>query len=383
MSAPQQETTDQPTFFGDNALKLGIFCLNVSGGMMLSGASKPHLEWDENVAVAKTADESGWDFLLPIGRWRGHGGVHNANAEQYECFTWAAAIAALTRRIQVFATCHVPIFHPMLAAKLGATIDNISGGRFGLNIVSGWNAAEFGMFGIEQLAHDDRYAAAAEWLDVIEYLWAEHGELDFDGKYYRIDKGYLEPKPVQRPRPVVISAGMSRAGLDFALGRADYSFVGSDNWELLGETVRRARTHASALGRELNTLTFSSVVVKDTEAEAKRYFEWYVDECGDLEAAKRLVGGIISGGAQSLPPEVVAKQARAFIAGWGALPLVGTAEQVAEQLTRIHDLGIGGVSIGWLDYTEGIERFNAEVMPLLRQAGLRGGHQPGTPVSGG
>ena len=70
----QEVPTSQSAFFGDNALKLGVFCLNVSGGMMLSGAAKPKLDWDENAAVAKVADETGWEFLLPIGRWRGHGG---------------------------------------------------------------------------------------------------------------------------------------------------------------------------------------------------------------------------------------------------------------------------------------------------------------------
>jgi alkanesulfonate monooxygenase SsuD/methylene tetrahydromethanopterin reductase-like flavin-dependent oxidoreductase (luciferase family) len=372
----QPDSTSQLTFFGDNVLKLGVFCLNVSGGMMLSGAAKPNLDWDENIAVAKVADETGWDFLLPIGRWRGHGGKYNANAEQYECFTWAAAIAALTSRIQVFATCHVPIFHPMLAAKMGATIDNMSGGRFGLNIVSGWNAAEFGMFGIEQLSHDDRYSVTAEWLDIIESLWAKHGELDYQGKFYHISKGYLEPKPVQQPRPVVIAAGQSRVGLDFAITRADWCFVGSDNWDLLEDTMGRVRGRAAELNRELNAMTFLTVVVKDTEAEAKRYFEWYVDERGDFETAQRLVNNIISGGAQSLPPEVIARQVRAFVAGWGALPLVGTAEQVADQLARMNSIGIGGVTMGWLDYTEGIGRFNAEVMPLLRQAGLRVDHEP-------
>jgi alkanesulfonate monooxygenase SsuD/methylene tetrahydromethanopterin reductase-like flavin-dependent oxidoreductase (luciferase family) len=135
--------------------------------------------------------------------------------------------------------------------------------------------------------------------------------------------------------------------------------------------MRRSQGVATDLNRDLNALTFCTIVVKDTEAEAKRYFEWYVDECGDFETAQRLVNNIIGGGARSLPPEVVAKQARAFIAGWGALPLVGTAEQVADQLARISGLGIAGVTMGWLDYTEGIDRFNAEVMPLLRQAGLR------------
>jgi alkanesulfonate monooxygenase SsuD/methylene tetrahydromethanopterin reductase-like flavin-dependent oxidoreductase (luciferase family) len=205
----------------------------------------------------------------------------------------------------------------------------------------------------------------------MEQLWAKHGELDYQGRFYDIQRGYLEPKPVQQPRPLVVSAGMSPAGLDFAITRADYCFVGSNNWDLLEDTVARSRAQAATLNRELNTLTFCTVVVKDTEEEAKRYFEWYVDELGDFETAERLAGNIVKGGAQSLPREVLLQQARALIAGWGALPLVGTAEQVADQLTRMSKLGIAGVTMGWLDYTEGIDRFNAEVMPLLRQAGLR------------
>jgi hypothetical protein len=143
--------SDQPNraFFGDNEMKLGTFCLNISGGMMMSTAAKNTLDWGENVAVAQAADSAGWEFLLPLGRWRGQGGTNNSNAEQYETFTWASAIAAVTKRIQVFTTCHVPIFHPMMAAKMGATIDHISNGRFGMNIVAGWNELEFGMFGIE------------------------------------------------------------------------------------------------------------------------------------------------------------------------------------------------------------------------------------------
>jgi alkanesulfonate monooxygenase SsuD/methylene tetrahydromethanopterin reductase-like flavin-dependent oxidoreductase (luciferase family) len=373
MTAPNH--SEPLPFFAGNKMKLGVFCLNVSGGMMLSGAAKKHLDWNENVSVAKFADEAGWDFLLPIGRWRGQGGKYNSNAEQYECFTWAAAIAAVTSRIQVFATCHVPIYHPMLAAKLCSTIDNISGGRFGLNIVSGWNAAEFGMFDIEQLAHDDRYLATAEWLEVVEALWSTPGEIDHDGRFYRVNRGYLEPKPIQQPRPVIVSAGTSRAGLDFALERADYLFVGGDNWDIFASSMDRFKARAAELDRAFNALTFLTVVVKDTEEEAKRYFEWYVDECGDLEGATALVNRIIGGGAESLPPEVVARQARAFVAGWGAMPLVGTAEQVAEQLVRLHNTGIGGAAIGWLDYTEGIERFDAEVVPLLTQAGLRNDRQ--------
>src|SRR5258706_11010476 len=91
--AEQQDSTNRSAFFNDNALKLGVFCLNVSGGMMLSGAARPKLEWDENVSVAKVADQTGWEFLLPIGRWRGHGGKNNAKARSSERFTLAAAMA--------------------------------------------------------------------------------------------------------------------------------------------------------------------------------------------------------------------------------------------------------------------------------------------------
>jgi FMNH2-dependent dimethyl sulfone monooxygenase len=358
-------------YFSTNEMKLGVFCLNISGGMMMSSAAKQELDWSENVEVARKAEEAGWEFLLPLGRWRGHGGPTNPNAEQYDPFTWAAAIAAVTERIHVFATCHVPIYHPMLAAKMAATVDNISGGRFGLNIVSGWNALEFGMFGIDQLPHDERYVQSAEWLDVMERLWTEPGEVNHDGRYYRVDRGYLQPKPIQQPRPLIVSAGTSPAGLDFALTRADVCFQGGPDWNFIEETAQRTQKRSAELGRQVEILNFCSVVIKDTEKEARDYFNWYVDECGDFEAAGGLLDLQLSGDSRSLPPEMARTLARAFIAGWGALPLVGTAEQVVDQLVRMKKTGYSGVALGWLDYVEGIDRFNAEAIPLMREAGLR------------
>ncbi len=88
-----------------------------------------------------------------------------------------------------------------MAAKQAATIDNISGGRFVLNIVTGWHRDEIEMFGGKILEHEDRYDAAVEWLEIIDRLWTEDEEFDFDGKFYQIKKGYLEPKPTQEPRP--------------------------------------------------------------------------------------------------------------------------------------------------------------------------------------
>ncbi|MEV5839887.1 LLM class flavin-dependent oxidoreductase [Nocardia sp. NPDC052112] len=190
-------------------------------------------------------------------------------------------------------------------------------------------------FGIEQFPHDDRYLLSAEWPEIMESLWAKHGELDHDGRFYTIGKGYLEPKTIQL-QPVIVAAGRSPAGLDFGITHADYCFVAGDNWDLFGQRMQRRKTHAAGLNRELNALTFGTVVVKDTEAEAKRHFEWYVDELGDLETARRLANNIISGGAPALPPEVVAKRARAYVGGMGRVAAGGHRRTGCRQ-TRAHE----------------------------------------------
>ena len=106
-----------------------------------------------------------------MARWRGYGGASNLGERSFETFTWATGLLAATERIQVFATFHVPLAHPVLAAKMAATADHISGGRFGLNIVAGWYTAELSMFGLTQREHDERYEVADEWATVLKQLW--------------------------------------------------------------------------------------------------------------------------------------------------------------------------------------------------------------------
>ena len=123
--------------------------------------------------------------------------------------SWAAAMSALTKNSAIFATSHVPTVHPCMAAKQGMTIDHISGGRFTLNIVTGWFAPEIEMFGAPLFEHDDRYDMAIEWLDIIRKLWTSEKEFDYDGKYYTVKKAICGPLPIQKPHPVIMSAGAS------------------------------------------------------------------------------------------------------------------------------------------------------------------------------
>ena len=201
----------------------------------------------------------------------------------------------MTSRIQIFATSHVPLFHPLLAAKQAATIDHITNGRFGLNIVAGWNIDEMGMFGVQQREHDERYAVADEWADIIERLWADEDEFDFDGRFFTMKRAYLQPKPVQRPRPILVNAANSAVGMDFAARRCDFSFQGGLEVEELKKVNDRMRAHAAEHGRHIGILSTGVVVCADTEREAQRFFTRYVDELGDFEAARNIVDGMLEG----------------------------------------------------------------------------------------
>ena len=155
----------------NNKLQLGLFGANCSSGRAVTLVPERWTgNWPDNKKLARLADEVGIDFLLPIGRWKGYGGDTDYQGETLETITWATALLAATKRITVFGTVHAPIFNPVVAAKQMVTADQVGEGRFGLNIVVGWNEGEFDMFGVQQREHDARYDYAQEWIDVIKLI---------------------------------------------------------------------------------------------------------------------------------------------------------------------------------------------------------------------
>ncbi len=164
------------------------------------------MRWADNVRVAQMMDAAGMEALLPVRRWKGYGGTTDFNNRTFETLTWAAGIAAVTRHLAIFSTLHVPLYHPVQAAKQVATIDHISGGRYVLNIVCGWFRNEFEMFGAGWREHDERYAYAEEWLVLVHRLWTEEEAFDHDGKYFQGKALWSQPKPVQAPFPPIMNA---------------------------------------------------------------------------------------------------------------------------------------------------------------------------------
>ena len=150
--------------FNANRLKLGVFAFNGGGATMTTVPEQFELTWPNTRDVALEADRAGYEALVPYARWRSFVGPEHRSGRVFETLTWAAALAAQTSYSAVMSTCHVSIVHPLLAAKAGATIDAISGGRFALNIVCGWFEPEIEMFGAPRLDHDARYRYADEWI---------------------------------------------------------------------------------------------------------------------------------------------------------------------------------------------------------------------------
>ena len=221
----------------------------------------------------KIADEGGFDFFLPIARWAGFGGETKAREWSFETFTWAAGLAALTKRIAIFATVHVPLVHPIYAAKALATVDHISNGRAGLNIVCGWNPKEFAMFGTTP---DERaYERAAEWISIVERAYASDEPFDFDGAYYKLKGVVSKPASLQKPRPVTMNAAFGGPGRDFAARHCDFLFSTFTDIEDGRKHLADIRARAAAAKRDVGAYTVCHVVCRATQAEAEDAYDRY------------------------------------------------------------------------------------------------------------
>jgi FMNH2-dependent dimethyl sulfone monooxygenase len=356
--------------YNDQKLKLGVFAANVSYGFNISHAPTTfRVTWEHTREIAQRADAMGFELLLPVARWRGFGGTTDFNGESFETYTWAAGLAEATKTIMVAATSHVPTVHPIVAAKQATTIDHISNGRFALNLVMGWFTPEMAMFDGTQRAHDDRYRYGAEWLAIVKRLWTEEAPFDFDSADFHVRDAQAHPKPVQKPYPVLINAGHSPAAIEFSAREVDFSFIGNDSLESLRTVAARVRDKARAeYRRDIGICTSALVVCRETEEEARAAYRSIVEH-GDKVAAGNLmkVLGIES---QSFN-ERIEKYRERLVAGWGTNPILGSPEQVTEQLAQMSAAGVDGVVFGFLDYNQELKFFDSAVMPLLRQAGLR------------
>ena len=270
--APLQAALRQP-------LMLGLFLPLQSGAWSPSTAPRG-TDWsfDYNVRCTLMAEQLGFDLVFGLAQWMGKGGYGGEMAfrdKSTDPLLVTSGLAALTSRILLISTVHILYgWHPLHLAKFGATIDAMSGGRWGLNVVTGYKRSEFEMFGLEPIEHDLRYAMADEFTTLLKRLWRENEELTHEGRFWRLNKAYVAPKPAHG-RCILVNATSSPAGIDYAVRHSDLITSPSPAGANLDKACAALPAHnakikqaARALGREARTIINPHVICRETEAEA-------------------------------------------------------------------------------------------------------------------
>lgn len=362
-----------PVLGSPNKFKLGLFGINFNAGLVMSFyEGVPQATWEESVRLARKSEEIGLEALIPLARWKPYSSA-GTGGRGFDPFTWAAGLAALTEKIGIFATFHVPTIHPVYAAKAVTTIDHISGGRFALNVVAGWQPDEIAMFGATQREHDERYEVADEWIDVVKRLWTEEEPFDYEGRFFKVPGAYSEPKPLQKPYPLLMSAGISPAGRAFAAKNTELVFAVVEEAGETAKTVTEIKQLArDEYGKELLVFAHGNIVCRDSEDEAKSYYDEVYHQKGDWEAGRNVLQ-MLMGHSQTVDWEAfeMKRLQESTIRGFFAYPMIGTPEQLAAQMVELAEAGLDGLAISFPDNDEGLDRLERQLFPLLVEAGLR------------
>lgn len=364
---------DRAAMNNDNTFKIGLFGANCSSGRAVTTVPERWSgNWLDNLELAKMSDEAGLDFLLPIARWKGYGGDTDYQGETLETITWAVGLLASTKRITVFGTVHAPLFHPVIAAKQFMTADQVGQGRFGVNVVIGWNEDEFDMFGVKQRDHEDRYAYGQEWVDAVKKMWGDAEDFAFDGDFIKLRAVRSKPKPYGGSRPLLMNAGASPVGRAFAVRNCDAFFTSApkDSMDALTAHVRAVKDEAKQYNRDIDVYTVGVVTCRPTQKEAEDYYRHCVIDNADWSAVDSMLFK------RKITPDGISAEEfqakRKHLAnGMGGLPIIGDPDQVAEQIAHLSKGGMRGAGLSFINYTAELPYFCDEILPRLERMGLR------------
>jgi len=341
------------------------FWLPVFGGWLRNVSDEGMAaSWDYARRLTQRAEQIGFDLTLVAEL--NLNDIKGMDAPSLDAWSTAAALAAVTERLEIMVAVR-PTFHqPALLAKQAANIDHISNGRLSLNVVSSWWATEAKKYGIQFDQHDDRYARTSEWLDVVDGMWKEP-RFSYQGKYYVVDDAILEPKPVQRPRPTIYAGGESPAAKALISQKCDAWLTHGDPPETIAAKVADLRERRERL--ELPPMKFGAAgyaIVRGSEAEAQREvaritevregtagYANYQDWLNNTQLEQRV----------SLEDYSVSN--RGLRSG-----LVGTPEQVAERIVEFERAGLDLLLLQFSPQLEEMERFAEKVIPLVNGAAV-------------
>jgi FMNH2-dependent dimethyl sulfone monooxygenase len=350
-------------------VKFAYWVPNVSGGLVTSDIEQ-RTDWnyEYNKKLAQTAEHNGFEYALSQVRYEASYGAEY----QHESTSFSLALLLATERLKVIAAVHPGLWQPAVLAKLGATADHLSNGRFAVNVVSGWFKDEFTHLGEPWLEHDERYRRSAEFLQVLRKIWTED-DVDFRGDFYRIHDFTLKPKPVNtpdRPNPEIFQGGNSTAARRNGGLYSDWYFSNGKDFDGLTEQVVEVRDHARSVGREVRVGLNGFIIARDTEREARDVLREIVEKANRpaVEGFRSAVqqAGSSTGDKKGMWADSSFEDLVQYNDGFRT-QLIGTPEQIAERIAAYRKRGVDLILGGFLHFQEEIEYFGANVLPLIRE----------------
>jgi FMNH2-dependent dimethyl sulfone monooxygenase len=333
------------------------YWLPVFGGWLRNVADE-NMEptWPYVKRLAQRSEQIGFDLTLLAEL--NLNDIKGPEAPSLDAWSTAAALAAVTERLELMVAVRPTFHNPALLAKAAANIDHISRGRVSLNVVSSWWADEARKYGVHFEQHDDRYARTSEWLDVLNGVWSQD-HFSFSGKYYRVEDNVLQPKPVSRPRPTLYAGGESPAAKELIAEKCDAYLMHGDAPERVGEKIADLRERRERRGLPLMKFGVAGyAIVRETEREAqdelRRITDVQQSAAGYANYQQWLAGTQLE---QRVSLEDYSVSNRGLRSG-----LVGTPEQVAERVAGFEAAGADLLLLQFSPQLEEMERFSESVI---------------------
>lgn len=360
-------------------MKFGVFLPTANNGYIYSLNSPQYMPTFElNRQICVDAENNGFDFALSMVKYRGYGGVTGFWDYAVESTAIMATLVEATTTLKLWASIGVPSSHPAMAARLSATIDDASNGRFGVNIVGGWNKYEYAQMGLwpSDTYYQDRYRYSAEFIEIMRGLWAK-GRLTHHGEFFDLEDCVVQPTP--KHEVTVIVAGQSKSSLALAAAQADVNFILGTPEEC--KAARDGLDEALAVtGRECESAVLLGIIAAETDEEAIAQAVYYMEgvdvatQEGLLKAASNdTTGSAVNNNLQRQSSQVLDivfehEDRAAFLQGscWYSPHIVGSYAKIAAYLDALEtESNCTSVVLTFPDYTTDLVRFAENVMPLM------------------
>jgi pyrimidine oxygenase len=350
-------------------MKIGVFIPIGNNGWLISKTAPQYMpSFDLNREVVQRAERHGFDFALSMIKLRGFGGETQFWDHNLESFTLMAGLAAVTSRIKLFATVATLTIPPAIAARMAATIDSISHGRFGLNVITGWQRPEYSQMGLwpgdEYFSR--RYEFVAEYVQILRDLW-ETGHSDRKGEFFQMEDCRVSPRPQADMK--IICAGQSEAGMMFSAAHADYNFClgkGVNTPTAFAPAAQRLKTATAITGRNVTCYVLFMIIADETDEAAVEKWELYKSGV-DTEAVQWLAtqGAADTRSGSDTNIRQMADPTSAVNINMGTL--VGSYATVARLLDEVASVeGTEGVLLTFDEFIGGVEDFGTRIQPLMR-----------------